>query len=82
MGAWGEWAWARWWGQLSRLSHVLALGGWWGQVVARWGTLFLLGLPLRYLEQPVCSQPPGQPVLVIRAQPVLGPLGTSPGQPR
>ncbi|PNI10806.1 hypothetical protein CK820_G0056777 [Pan troglodytes] len=35
----------------------------------------------RYLEQPVCSQPPGQLILGLRAQPVLGPLGQEPGQP-
>lgn len=43
--------------------------------------LFLPCLLLRYLEQPVHSQPPGQLVLVLRAQPVLGPLGTGSDQP-
>lgn len=36
---------------------------------------------LRHLEQSVFGQPPRQLVLVLRTQPVLGPLGAGSGQP-
>lgn len=43
--------------------------------------VFSLTPLLRYLEQPVCSQPPRQLVLGFGTHPVLGPLGSGSGQP-
>lgn len=47
-----------------------------------WGFLALMAapVPIRDLEQPVCSQPAGQLILGLRARAVLGALGKGSGQ--